>query len=115
MHQPMDLVFAAPSFLTLAQTDSTVALTSERDTLVLPSNGHKLRQKAEWQGQGDVDIKGHCQGNDFLIERSVSGGGKVTEDYLHAADGAQLFVIVSFEAGGRSITFRRIYDPVNEP
>jgi len=42
----------------------------------------------------------------------VSGGGKVIEDYLRSAEGKQLFVIVTFDGGrGRSITFRRIYDP----
>jgi hypothetical protein len=60
-----------------------------------------------------VDIKGRWQGNDFVVERSVSGGGKFTEDYLRSADGKQLVVIVSFEGGrGRGVTFRRIYDPV---
>jgi len=48
-----------------------------------------------------------------VVERSVSGGGKVTEDYPRTPDGAQLFVIVSFEARpGRSVTFRRVYDAV---
>jgi len=112
MRQTMQLVFDAPQSLALAQTDSTVALTSERDTLVLSSSGRKVHQKVE--GQGDVDIKGRWLGNDFVVERSVAGGGKVTEDYMRTPDGAQLFVIVSFEGGsGRSMTFRRVYDKSN--
>ena len=112
MRQTMQLVFDAPQSLALAQTDSTVALTSERDTLVLSSSGRKVQKRVE--GQGDVDIKGRWLGNDFVVERSVSRGGKVTEDYMRTPDGAQLFVIVSFEGGsGRSMTFRRVYDKSN--
>ena len=43
----------------------------------------------------------------------MSGGGKVTEDYLPSRDGTQLFVIVSLDNGrGRSIEFQRVYDAV---
>src|SRR6184192_4746970 len=60
---------------------------------------------------GDIEIKGRWQGNDFVVERKVSGGRKVTEDYLRSQDGKQLYVIVKFEGGrGRSIEFRRVYD-----
>jgi len=46
-----------------------------------------------------------------VVERKVSGGGKVTEDYLRSQDGKQLYVIVNVEGNhGRSFTFRRIYD-----
>jgi hypothetical protein len=46
-----------------------------------------------------------------VVERTVSGGGKVVEDYLRSQDGKQLYVIVRFEGGGgRSIEFRRVYD-----
>src|SRR5690349_24865488 len=30
-------------------------------------------------GGGDIEIKGRWQGNDFMVERKVPGGGKVTE------------------------------------
>ena len=43
----------------------------------------------------------------------MSGGGKVTEDYLKSQDGKQLFVIVSLDRGrGRSVEFRCVYDAV---
>lgn len=46
-----------------------------------------------------------------MVERKVSGGGKVTEDYLRSQDGKQLYVIVNVEGNhGRAFTFRRIYD-----
>jgi len=41
-----------------------------------------------------------------------TGRGKISEDYMRWIDGKQLYVIVNFDGGrGRSITFRRIYDP----
>lgn len=111
MRQTMDLVYTAPASLVIVAADTSVTLVAEGDTLVLPTNGRKIRREAAREGEGAVDIKGRWQGNDLVVERSVSGGGKVTEDYLRSADGKQLFVIVSYDGGGRSISFRRIYDP----
>jgi hypothetical protein len=110
MRQTMQLVFQAPSGLTIAQTDSSVALTADGgEALVLYGDGRKVMQKVD--GGGDVEIKGRWQGNDFVVELKVSGGGKVTEDYLRSQDGKQLFVIVKSEGGrGRSLEFRRVYD-----
>ena len=110
MHQTMQLVFDAPSALTIAETDSSVAFGSDSGAaLVLSDDGRKVTQIVD--GGGDVEIKGHWQGNDFVVERNVSGGGKVTEDYLRSQDGKQLYVIVKFEGGrGRALEFRRVYD-----
>jgi len=110
MHQTMQIAFDAPAALTIAETDSSIALASDGGAaLVLYSDGRKVTQKVE--GGGEVEIKGRWLGNDFVVERKVSGGGKVTEDYLRSQDGKQLFVIVKFEGGrGRSIEFRRVYD-----
>src|SRR6267143_1534447 len=115
MHQTMQLAFDAPPALTIAETDSSIALTSDGGAaLMLYSDGRKVTQKVE--GGGDVEIKGRWLGNDFVVERKVSGGGKVTEDYLRSQDGKQLFVIVKFEGGrGRSIEFRRVYDGAAAP
>jgi hypothetical protein len=111
IRQTMDLAYTAPATLVIAAADTSVTLVAEGDTLVLPTNGRKIRREAVREGEGAVDIKGRWQGNDLVVERSVSGGGKVTEDYLRSTDGKQLFVIVSFEGRGREISFRRIYDP----
>src|SRR2546428_1808756 len=110
MHQTMQLVFDAPPALNIAETDSSVAVRSDTGAaLVLYNDGRKVTQKVE--GGGDIEIKGRWQGNDFVVERKGSGGGKVTEDYLLSQDGKQLYVIVKFEGGrGRSIEFRRVYD-----
>jgi len=113
MRQMMELAFHAPSALTLQQADSALTLTGkDGQPLLLYADGRKLVQKVD--GGGDLEIKAHWQGNDFVVERRVKGGGKVTEDYLRSQDGKQLFVIVGFEgSGGRSIQFRRVYDPAS--
>ena len=110
MHQTMQLVFDAPPALVIVETDSSLAFGSDSGAgLVLHDDGRKVTQIVD--GGGDVEIKGHWQGSDFVVERKVSGGGKVTEDYLRSQDGKQLYVIVKFEGGrGRSIEFRRVYD-----
>src|SRR6185437_8983855 len=74
MRQTMQLVFDAPPALTIAETDSSVAFAADSGAaLLLYSDGRKVTQKVE--GGGDVEIKGHWQGNDFVVERKVSGGG----------------------------------------
>ncbi len=100
----------APAALTIVASDSGLTFTSDTGAaLVLYGDGRKLKQSVE--GGGDVEIKAHWQGNDFVVERKVSGGGKVTEDYLRSQDGKQLYVIVSVDGGrGRTSDFRRVYD-----
>ena len=78
------------------------------NALLVYSDGRKLKQQVE--GGGDVEIKGRWQGYDFVLERKVSGGGKVTEDYLKSQDGKQLYVIVSVDGLRRQLEFRRVYD-----
>ena len=115
MRETMQLAFQAPATLTIVQSDSTMAFTADTGAAVtLHGDGRKLKQTVGG-GAGDieVDLKARWQGNDFVVERKVSGGGKVTEDYLRSRDGKQLFVIVSLDNGrGRSIEFRRVYDAV---
>src|SRR2546421_7361662 len=114
MRETMQLAFQAPATLTIAQSDSTVAFTADTGAAVtLYGDGRKLKQTVGGAGDIEVDLKARWQGNDFVVERKVSGGGKVTEDYLRSRDGKQLFVIVSLDNGrGRSIEFRRVYDAV---
>jgi hypothetical protein len=115
MHQTMELAFTAPPAFTVAETDSTVSFAPDTgQALVLYGDGRKLKQQVD--SGGDIEIKARWQGNAFVVERKVSGGGKVSEDYVRSSDGKQLFVIVSLDAGrGRSIDFRRVYDPVPAP
>jgi hypothetical protein len=109
MRQTVQLALNAPATLTIAATDSTMLLTADTGAaLLVYSDGRKFKQSVE--GGGDVEIKGRSQGYDFVLERKVSGGGKVTEDYLKSQDGKQLYVIVSVNGLRRSLEFRRVYD-----
>ncbi len=110
MRQTMAMAFDASPTLKINEDDSTLIVTPDTGAaLVLYADGRKVKQHVE--GQGDVETKARWQGNDFVVERKVSGGGKVTEDYLKSQDGKQLFVIVSFESNrGRTLEFRRVYD-----
>lgn len=109
MHQTMQLALRAPATLTIAATDSTMLLTADTGAaLLVYSDGRKFKQPVE--GGGDVEIKGRWQGYDFVLERKVSGGGRVTEDYLKSQDGKQLYVIVSVDGLRRQLEFRRVYD-----
>lgn len=110
MRQTMQLVWDAPQSLEISQTDSTVSLIADTTPeLVLPVNGKKVVIKQD--SLADVEVKGKWQGDAFVVQRKVSGGGTISEDYLHSASGNQLFVIVSFDTpSGRSLQFRRVYD-----
>src|SRR5207249_6649877 len=100
--QTMDLAFRPPAALTIVASDSTLTFKSDSGAaLVLYGDGRKLKQSVD--GGGDVEIQAHWQGNDFVVERRVSGGGKVTEDYLRPQDGKQLYVIVKFEGRTRPL------------
>jgi hypothetical protein len=110
MRQTMRLAFDPPPAFTLGETDSTVTfVTDSTGPVTLYSDGRKLKQKVE--DGGDIEIRARWRGTDLMIDRAVSGGGKVTEDYLQSPDHKQLFVIVSFTGmRGRTIQFRRVYD-----
>lgn len=112
MRQTIQLAFEPPRALSISQTDATVTFIVEgADTLPLRTDGHRFRQKFE--GAGDIEDRAQWKGNDLVVERSVSGGGNVVEDYLLSKDGKHLYVVVSFTGRrGRPIQYRRIYDPV---
>jgi hypothetical protein len=62
----------------------------------------------------EMTITARWIGNAFLVSRQVASGGRVTEDYVKAADGTQINVFVHFDGGlGRTLDFRRIYDLVS--
>jgi hypothetical protein len=110
MRQTLELALAAPDTLTINASDSTVQLVVDTTSLVLRADGP--RQVVHVPEGGDIEIQARWQGHDFSVERKVAGGGTVTEDYFHAPQGAQLYVVIGFDgAGGRAVLFRRVYDP----
>jgi len=111
MRETMHLAIDAPHALTISVTDSAVTLAPDSgEPVVLHPDGRKRKQKVR-QG-GDIETKTRwADGGDLVVERQVSGGGKVVEDYLRAQDGTQLYVIVAYtDWNGRSVEFRRVYD-----
>jgi hypothetical protein len=108
MEQTIELALDAPVSLTILQTPSTIAFAAEGDTLVLPTDGRKLKQTAD--GRGDVEVKTSIQGNDLVIQRKVDRGGTVTTEYLRSQDGKQLYMVVAFEGKCGHFQFRRVYD-----
>ena len=99
-----------PAVVTVTATDSTVTLAPDTGAaLVVHSDGRKVKQQLE--GGGEVEVRGEWDGHEFVVERKVSDGGKVTEKYRLSEDGKQLDVEVTL-AGlkGRSVKFRRVYD-----
>jgi hypothetical protein len=103
------LLFRPPPVLRLVQTDSAVVFRGDStDSLVLFNNGRPAAQQVT--DSATAEVRGHWQGNAFLVERRVAGG-KVTEVYLRTAGAPELDVIVDFDGGpGRTISFRRVYD-----
>jgi hypothetical protein len=99
-----------PAVLTVTATDSTVTLAPDTGAaLVVHSDGRKVKQQIE--GGGEIEVQGRWDGHEFVVERKVSDGGKVTEKYRLSQDGKQLDVEVTL-AGmkGRSLKFKRVYD-----
>jgi len=116
--QTIQLASRAPAVFTIALTDSTVTVTeTSAQARVFRTDGRQHQQPADSAGHGAVEITTYWQGNALVVERQVSGGGKVTEDYFRSQDGKQLFVIVSVDTGLHAIAFRRVYDaaPSQEP
>jgi hypothetical protein len=103
------LLYHAPAVLRLVQTDSAVVFRGDStDSLVLYNDGRPATQRVT--DSATAEVRGHWQGNAFLVERRVAEG-KVTEVYLRSAQSPELDVIVDFDGGpGRTISFRRVYN-----
>jgi hypothetical protein len=106
----LDLVTNTPIVVDITQADTAFTFTADGGVaLVLPVNGREVKTKLD--EDVEVKIKGKWQAARFVVERKVSNGGTVTEEYVKSADGKQLYVIVKVEGlRGRAIQFRRIYD-----
>lgn len=114
MRQTMELANHAPTVLWIALTDSSVTfLDDAADTLMLPTNGHKVKEKVE--DGGDVERKADWTNAGLVLEEKVSGGGSVTETYVRPSDGKELYVIVKVKMGRmpQPLEFRRVYEPAD--
>ncbi|HWH04718.1 MAG TPA: hypothetical protein VN674_13575 [Gemmatimonadales bacterium] len=109
--QALRFALYPPPLLQIAETDSTVTFGTDPAALVL-GDGKTMVVPAV-DSIAEVTITSRWIGNAFLVSRQVAGGGKVSEDYVKAADGTQLTVFVHFDGGQeRTLDFRRVYDLV---
>lgn len=107
--QALQLFMSPTRALHIAQTDSTVTFGVDSTAVVLHGDGRILVQPSD--SGTDVRITARWLGNAFVVIRQVTGGGRVTEDYLRSPDGQQLTVLVHFDGGqNHSLDFRRVYD-----
>ncbi len=108
--------------LNAAQSDNPRDMLQARDSSGDESRGGRSRGgyggrggfgrgRGGGAGSGMSDEQRQRMRQTMQLVFEVSGGGKVTEDYLRSQDGKRLYVIVGFEGRrGRSIGFRRVYD-----
>jgi hypothetical protein len=110
MRATMEFATTHPVVMDIAQADTAFTFTADGGTpMVLPLNGHKVKDKT--LDDVEFESKGQWKGFHYIVERNISHGGKVTEEYLKSQDGKQLYVIVKVEGlRGRDVQFRRIYD-----
>jgi hypothetical protein len=108
LDQTLGLALDEPFSLGILETPSSVTLTtSEGDSLVLPANGRKVKESVN--GAGDVESRAYWVGSHLVIERKVSGGGAVTNEFFLSQDSTQLYVVVGFDGKCGQFKFRRIY------
>lgn len=109
--QALRFALYPPPLLQIAETDSTVTFGTDAVAFVLGDG--KTMVVPALDSMAEVTITSRWIGNAFLVSRQVAGGGKVSEDYVKAADGTQLTVFVHFDGGQeRTLDFRRVYDLV---
>jgi hypothetical protein len=110
--QALHLFLSPVGALHIGETDSTVTFGDDSTALVLHGDGRILVQPSD--SGAEVRITARWLGNAFVVTRQVSGGGRVTEDYLRSPDGQQLTVLVHFDGGSNhSLDFRRLYNLVS--
>lgn len=108
--QALRLALYGPPLLQIAQGDSALTFGADTAPLALRGDGRTLVFPA-LDSTAEVRITSRWLGNAFLVSREVTGGGRVTEDYVKSTDGTQITVYVHFDGGvGRSFDFRRVYD-----
>jgi len=113
MQRTRQLIQRSRMRLVVSQDDSTLTLVYGRgDSLRIDANGRKLEQ--DLGEDFKIENKGEWKGKEFVLERRVENGGKITERYFLSPERDRLHVITSVELGrmARPIEFHRVYDRV---
>ena len=115
MLQTMRIATQAPRRIVVRQQDSTVTIRDGNGrTLMLHTNGEKIRQELENDGQ--LDIRAQWSGRALHIEREIHQGGKVVQKFFISEDSTRLHVETELDMGrgGRPRVFHYVYDSVQE-
>jgi hypothetical protein len=108
LEQTIELALDEPFAIHIRETDASILVTTgEGDSLGLPRDGEKVKQLVD--GGGDIESRVSWVENYPVIERKVSGGGTVSDEYLLSKDGSALYVVVSFEGRCGQFQYRRVY------
>lgn len=113
MQRTRQLIQRSRMRLVVSQDDSTLTLVYGRgDSLRIDANGRKLEQ--DLGEDFKIENKGEWKGREFVLERRVENGGKITEKYFLSPERDRLHVISSVELGRmpRPFEFHRVYDRV---
>jgi len=95
------------------ETDSTLNLTgAEGISRTFHLDGKERERRIE--GLGTVLVKARWRGDKLVIERTLQGGAKITEEFELAPDGRQLYVKMKVSGGARGLELRRVYDAGHE-
>ena len=93
----------------IEEADSIIILTGAEGLVrkFLP-DGQEREQRFE--GLGNVVMKSRWKGDKLVVERTLEGGAKITEEFELSEDGRQLIVDMKISGVPRGIEFRRVYD-----
>jgi len=93
----------------IEEKDSTIILTGA-EGLVRMFRPDGLEREKRFEGLGNLVMKSRWKGDKLVVERTLEGGAKITEEFELSEDGSQLIVDMKISGGPRGIEFRRVYD-----
>jgi hypothetical protein len=109
MRQTVDLVRTAPERLRISPDARTLTLIDSAGAeVVWPIDGKKVSETLA--GGATVERRVRWKGDALVIERKVSGGGKVIETFRLGLGGTRLLVFVEVDGLFQPLEFRRLYE-----
>ena len=110
--QTMDLLRDPPRRIRFGAGESTFTITDATGAeTTWRIDGKKVRQPVE--GGGDVETKVRWKAEALVFERTVDGGGRVTETYELGLGGTRLLVFVDLGGMMEPLASTRQYEPAD--